>query len=326
MSETKSTITVEQIIALLPETVSLYYVDYRDDLSERLNEVQDAIHGDPEGLDDIFMDWDTWEAIKYVLDELKSDMQREFDIDENEAKELIDDFDDELRDAIYNRDDSTPLKDLIRNTGEQIFFYDTGAHIGGYTDDLKERIKDVKRALNIPQKNKDHDNYIEDMCCNAGYGGRLVVYFRDDLESWIHLDESKNIIHFSNDVHIAIIDNLNGSGGDTSISYSFSLPFNRKNLFLDKTISYSYTYDVCGMVGDWCRSTEVTLLNKKTKKKAKISTVNDHIEREKILDATYKSGKCTHGDIKFGRHRNVTYINNYPCGNKCLDCGTFWID
>lgn len=323
---TKESIKLEQILALLPKTVSLYYVDYRDDLSHSLDKVQDAIHGNPEGLDDIFMDWDTWESVKYVLDELKSDIEREFEIEEEDAEELMEEFEDSIRDAIYDRDDSTPLKDLLRNTGEQVFFYDTGMEIGGYTDDLKERLRDCKKALKILLKNKEHDKHLENMCCNASYGGRLVVYFNDDLDDWMNLDEKLNTIHFSGNVTVAIINNGNGSGGDTEIRHSFSLPFDAENLFLDKTVSYSYTYEVCGMSRDWCDGTEVTLLTKKTKNKAEKSTVNDHLEREKHLDKVYKDGKCTFLDMKYTRHRNMTYINNFPCGNKCLDCGTFWID
>jgi hypothetical protein len=323
---TKEAIKLEQVLALLPKKVSLYYVDYRDDLSESLDKVQAAIHGDTEELDEIFMDWDTWESVKYVLNELKDDLQSTFDIEEDEAQDLLDEYEDELRDAIYNRDDSTPLKDLLRNTGSQVFFYDTGMEIGGYTDDLKERLRDCKKALKILLKNKEHDKHLEDMCCNASYGGRLVVYFNDDLDDWINLDEKLNTIHFSGNVTIAIINNGNGSGGDTAIRHSFSLPFDAENLFLDKTVSYSYTYEVCGMSRDWCDGTEVTLLTKKSKKKAEKSSINDHIEKEKRLDKVYKDGGCTFLDMKYTRHRNTTYINNFPCGNKCLDCGTFWID
>lgn len=326
MSETKNKISLKEVLDLLPKRVSLYYVDYRDDLSNSLDKVQAAIHGDHEELDEIFMDWDTWDSVKYVLNELKDDLQSTFDIDEYEAQDILDEYEDELRDEIYNRDDSTPLKDLLRNTGRQIFFYDTGMEVGGYTDDLNERIKDCKKALKIPQKNKEFDSKLSLMLQQASYGGRLVVYFRDDLDDWINLDEKKNIIHFSGKVVVAVIDNMNGSGDDTTINHSFSLPFNRENLFLDRTISYSYTYDVCGMCSDWCDSTEVTLLKRKIRKKAEKSSVNDHIEREKKLDEVYRNGGCTFLDMKYSRHRNVEYINNFLCGSKCKDCGTFWID
>ena len=64
MNETIQKVTFEQIKELMDKSYSLYYVDYRDDLSERLDIVQEAIHGDSSSLDDIFMDWDTWDFRK----------------------------------------------------------------------------------------------------------------------------------------------------------------------------------------------------------------------------------------------------------------------
>lgn len=320
-------ISYAQIIELLPKKVSLYYVDYSDNLSEHLDIVQAAIHGNSDELDEIFTYWDTWESVKYLLDELKNDIERKYEIDD--AQDLIDEYIDDLRDEIYYRDTSTPLADLIRNTGEQVFFYDTGMSIGDYTTDIRERVSDCKRALRIPQKNKDFDSQLTDMCCNAGYGGQLVIYFYDDLERWLNLDRKKilpNAIEFSGSVTVAIVNHMNGSGGDTEIGHSFWLPFDRQNVFLDKTISYNYTYSVCGMISSWCNGTQVELTRKRTHKKAAHSPTNDHIERERQLDATFKDGKCTPGDMKYSRHRDVTYINEYPCGSKCPHCGTFWID
>jgi flagellar biosynthesis chaperone FliJ len=324
--ETNQEIKFEQIIGLLDKKYYLYYVDYRDTLENSLDKVQEAIHGKHEAIDDMFMDWDTFEAEKEILNQLKGKMTDEFEIDDNEADKLIEKYEDDIKDEIRNRDESTPLKDIIRNTRDQVFFYDTGMHIDDYTNDLKERIKDCKRALKIAIKNKDHDKWLSDMCCNASYGGRLVVYFKDSLDTWMNIPEDMNVIRFYNEVTVAIVNNGNGSGGDTSIIHSFNLPFNRENLFLCRTVKYSYTYDVCGMSSDWCQKTNAELLKKKTKKKAEKSTVNDHIEKEKRLNETYKNGGCTSGDMNISRHRRTEYINNFPCGTLCHDCNTFWID
>ena len=50
------------------------------------------------------------------------------------------------------------------------------------------------------------------------------------------------------------------------------------------------------------------------------------MEYDEKCDRVYASGGCTAGDMNMLRHRDVYYINNYPCGNKCPHCGTFWID
>jgi hypothetical protein len=227
---------------------------------------------------------------------------------------------------MFERDDSTPLKDLIRNTGNQVMFYDVGAEIGDYSADMKERINDVKRAIKIPKRDKTHDDLIESMLVEASYGGKLVVYFYDDFERWINLTGKETMIHFSGKVHLAVVDHSGGSGWDSTIPHNFTLPFNPENVFIDKNIKYNYTYAVCGMISRWCESTEVTLLQKKTRVKAERSKVNDHLDKEARYNKTFKEGKCTFGDMDIKRHRNAPYRNEYPCGNKCTECGTFWID
>lgn len=326
MEDTKKQISYDNIVSLMDKRYSLYYVDYQESLDESLEKVQDAIHGDFEGLDEITMDWDIWETEKEYLKQLRDKVASHYNIDEDEAQELIDEHEDDLRSVMGDRDDSTPLADLMRNTGDQVFFYDTGVEIGDMYAPLKERVRDVKKAIKILQKNKEFDDTIEELVENATYGGRLVIYFRDGLKEWVELDDDINTIKFSNIVTVAVINNGNGSGFDVEMKHEFTIPFNRKNVFIDKTVKYSYVYDVCGLDPQWCKKTGVSLLKRKTKKVAAISAINDHIEWEKKLDEVFKKGGCTPGDMKYSRHRDVEYINNYPCGSRCPHCHTFWID
>jgi hypothetical protein len=81
------------------------------------------------------------------------------------------------------------------------------------------------------------------------------------------------------------------------------------------------------MVSNWCEQTKVSLINNKNVKISLTKTKTALIlENDKKYDETFKNGKCTFGDTDFNRHRNVSYINDYPCGHKCPHCGTFWID
>lgn len=324
--ETAKIITYDEIVALMNKSYSLYYVDYRDDLDERLEEVQNAIHGDHEGLDDITMDWDIWETEKEYLNQLKDKVAAHFEIEDDKAQELIDEHEDDLRNVMHERDDSTPLSDLMRNTGDQVLFYDTGVEIGDMYADLKERIRDVKKAIKIPIKNKEFDATIEELVENATYGGRLVIYFRDSLKEWTELDDDINTIKFSNIVTVAVINNGNGSGFDVEMKHEFTIPFNRKNVFIDKTVKYSYVYEVCGLDPQWCKKTGVSLLKRKTKKVAAISAINDHIDKVKELNDVFKKGGCTTGDMNIKRHRDTFYRNDYPAGTTCPHCHTFWVD
>lgn len=179
-----------------------------------------------------------------------------------------------------------------------------------------------------------YDARIEMMIRQASYGGQLVIYFRESIDCLIgDYDENgkqfePTTIKFTSPV-IAIIDTSGGSGDDCWLEgHEVSMPLVRNNLFVCKCVKYSYTYEVCGMVSDWCDSTVVHWSEKPLKTKSTIepSNLNDAMERQAALDQIYKAGGCTSGDMNITRHRDVKYINDFPCGNKCTKCGTFWVD
>ena len=113
-------ITFEDIKDLLPKSTSLYYVDYRDSLDEHTELIQLCIEKkcvDPlyEAIDEWYQDSPIY-AFDYLDKELVSDICKKFDIEDDEAEEIIDEFRDYINDHYYNVDDSTVLKDLCRNT------------------------------------------------------------------------------------------------------------------------------------------------------------------------------------------------------------------
>lgn len=326
----KEKIELKDVIDLLPRRVSLTYVDYRDDLDDHTDTLARCIKQnnlDPivDQIDELVYD-QQWEFLQEVLKELKNNMVDTYDIDDDEADAIIEEYDDWLRDEIYNRDDSTPIDDLLRNTSDLVVFYDTGEEFDGYGNSEAQyrldRIR-IKKLLSIPDS--AHDRDIDMMLMQASYGGRLVIYFNAGVKELL-TDKTINSIRFNN-AAIAIIDTGGGSGDHCYLNgHSFTLPFKRDNLFVDETINYNYTYAVCGMSSDWCDGTGFTLLEEAVPSELPDSSLNAFMDREAELDAIFKSGKCTLGDMKYERHRKHTYINDFPCGNKCLDCGTFWID
>jgi len=118
--ETLNKITLEQIINLLPKQVELIYIDYRDNLDEHLLILQECL--DAGSFDKLYESIDEWfydaqfDGLSYVIEELKSDIENEFDIED--ASHIIEDYEDEITDVIYERDISNPLKDLFRNTSD----------------------------------------------------------------------------------------------------------------------------------------------------------------------------------------------------------------
>jgi hypothetical protein len=81
------------------------------------------------------------------------------------------------------------------------------------------------------------------------------------------------------------------------------------------------------MTDDWCSSTSFEFGYKEPKKKIEMkSDLADIQKKNEEYEKVFKAGGCSSGDMNITRHRKTTYINNYPCGTRCGQCGTFWID
>ncbi len=333
LNETK--VSWEDVKALIPTRVSLHYVDYRDSLDEKTELLEECIKaGNSDKLSEESWEWyiDDHYAMDEIIKELKSDIESKFDIED--AEDIMEQFRDEIQDTIYDRDDSDVLKDLLRNTSKQTMFYDTGYEVESesWSWDMKRLKKErnaIKKHLKLKSDNtkSNWDDAIDMMIRQAGYGGQLVIYFYEDVRPFFNTEKIKTI-SFKN-YCLAIINTGNGSGDNTQLNGSFTeLPFVKDNLYLCKNIGYSYTFSVCGMSANWCEDTDVVLSETLIKRAKKLpeSELARTQARDKKFQATYNAGSCTPGDMNYGRHRRQIYINNYPCGNKCLDCGTFWID
>lgn len=115
---TQTKIKLENVLALLPKEVQLYYVDYNDNLDEHLDLLQECIEA--KNFDTLYEKIDEWYIgssdyeFDNILNELKEDIEYTFDIED--ASEILEEFEDEIRDAIYERDSSDILGDLLSNT------------------------------------------------------------------------------------------------------------------------------------------------------------------------------------------------------------------
>ena len=323
-------IDLENLKKLLPKKVTLYYVDFGDDLSNHLSKVQECIHkGYTDSLDEVVYNWEA-DHFSY-LEELKYKVEEKFGLLEEQANDILEYYDNELRNELDENDESDIIKDLFANTSRQTMFFDTGYCVreGSWRwseKELKRERQDIKRHLRIKASDKTFDERLDLMIRQASYGGRLVIYFYDEMDKYIIPDDEKEKqISFSN-FYLAIIDTAGGSGDHCKLNTTVKFPLVRENIFICKTFKYSYTHEVCMMSSSWCEDTKVEFLKAKTKRIIKPSLLNQEQDREKQLNETYKKGSCTAGDMDMSRHRNVTYINNFPCGNKCTDCNTFWID
>jgi len=333
---TQINITWEEIKDLIPKRTSLTYVDYRDSLDEHTELISECIKaGNDDAIYEKSWEWfneQEWESVQEYVKQVKSDIESRFDLGSDEAEDIIEQFRDQIEDTIRNNDDSDVLKDLWRNTSDQTMFYDTGYEVedGSWAwneERMNQEVKAIKKYLGISRNKKEWDKDLVLLIAQAGYGGQLVVYFYEDAEDFIRTDEFKTIL-FEN-FHLAIINTGNGSGHDMHMyKCAITLPFVKENLYLCKEVTYSYTFQVCGMSSNWCAETGVkfsTKLHKTLKLEqshlAKVQAQNDEYEK------TYRAGGCTHGDTNITRHRNTRYHNDpMYCRNECPSCKQIWLD
>jgi hypothetical protein len=328
-------ITFDDIKGLLEPKYCLCYASQGKSLDNCLQEINDAIRS--QDMQPLYETVDDWEhngdeyGEDYALNELRDAIEREFDIEEDEAQELVDQYQDDLLEIIRERDESTYFDDLLRYTDNPVVFYDTGAEIPYGAcfaeEDFKDAIKDLRKILGIKRGVTNWDEQIEELIANASYGGMVVIYFRDEVKTLVNT-KGVTWIHFKSP-QVAIIDMLNGSGHNVEFEkLELVLSFNPKALYVDKLFKYSYVYQVCGMSSSFCDCTEVKYSKSKRKPTYQVpdSKLQDYLSQEARYNKTFKEGKCTRGDMDWNRHRRKQYINEYPCGTHCLDCGNFWVD
>lgn len=330
-------IQLSQIIMLLPTYISLSYVDYRDNLSHRIDCLQECISEN--SLINLYEDLDEYlyecqqEGIDSYKKELITDIMHTFKTDQKKADTIVNKtYQDDIEEILFQRDGSDAVKNLLKNTDKFSFFIDTGLEIddGSWSWTRGEQtlwLKKIKRKLKI-KSNKWDDN-IRLMLSQASYGGQLVVYFYGSIEKLITDDAEKDwkSVLFTNPA-IAIINTGCGSGDDTFLQgHSFAIPFNRKNLFIDRYFKYNYVTEVCGMSQNWCKESVATFFFDSVKgNKSVISPLAEEALMDRAYALIYRQGKCSFGDMDSTRHRDVYYTKDFTCGNICPHCGTFWID
>ena len=333
----KTEIQLSQITDLIPVYISLSHVDYREDLSNKIDLLQECISANAwdnlyEELSDCLGEYQR-EGLEYYKNELKKSIVSKFNAEEDEAYNLVyETYRDEIEEILYENDSSNAFKDLLNNTGNFSLFIDTGLAIeeGSWNWTRSEEtywLKKIKRKLKIESNQWDND--IRIMLSQASYGGRLLVYFYDSVQELITNDDKKDFksVLFTNPA-AAIINTNCGSGDHTYLTeHKFTTVFNRQNVFIDRYFKYNYVERVCGMPKDWCKKSiaEFSFDSVKGRKTAPSPLTAQEL-RDKELTLIYKQGKCTFGDMDMNRHRDIGYINDFPCGNKCPHCGTFWID
>lgn len=325
-------ITWEMIEAKLPKHVTLVYVDHQSNFDNSPDALQRAIReGNLCPLDEEIEEWCSdaeHEGIAEIVEKLKSDLAEEHD--EPDVERALDEFEDRIRDELFNRDSSDVISSMLRYTDNPVMFYDTGYEMESDSwswSPARVRLERIKIKKHLGLVTGWNDKQLDSLICHASYGGQLVIYFRDDIENLLIPEEGKDYTSIEFDqMCLAIIDTHGGSGFDVGCAGPVKFKFNREKIFVDKTIKYNYTYAVCGMYSSWCESTTVKLGFEELPEHPDNSTLEIEVRRDRHYTEVFKAGKCSFGDMDIRRHRRVHYENDFPCGQRCKDCGTFWID
>lgn len=313
----------------VPNYVNLYYVDYNDNLDHNTDIINKCVQQNSFfPLSEMLSEW--WDCPEwYALDEIRKEM------DASGFDYVFDECQDDIREWLWDHDTSTPIEDLLRNT-RQVYFYDLGVEIDGWHEaffctpwrgeSVAQAAYRIRRKLGIG-KDSEEAKQIYDMCNNAS-GGHLRIYFEGNLPDFLKDDGDWKTIVFNGCFKVAIYNPEEGSGDYCTIKLNRSFTFNRANIFLSCESADRYPLDTAwGMCGDWCRKADKPQLSMEPSRyRTKTSSTSAMSLQEAEYERVFKTGGCTRGDTSFKRHRNVHYINEYPCRLECPHCGQEWID
>lgn len=312
----------------LPEHVSLYYVDYNENLDEEIEVLEESIVKNSlyPIMEDVLEAYDDRgiQEVQNILNDMRNRM-------ESDGIAWDEEWEDEIRDAIYEKDSSSLLEDLLRNTHPVPAFYDLGMKYGGLysadDDEVSRAVTQVCEALQIPLDDSDRVEAIRDILLSCGDDAYLRIYFKSCLDTLLCgvKDADFKTVQFKGLFTVALHDPMGGGGWSEEIKLDCKFKFNRKNLHhSDGADRYSY-YDVygCDAEGDEPR---FSIHSSKQASETAESNIEAVKETERKYDETHRNGGCTFGDTRMARHRDVEYRNDFPCGWKCPHCGQFWID
>ena len=296
--------------------VELIYIDYRDQY-EDIAQLQSVL----KGTDDTFYDDDgSYETISTIIREYSES-------GDGEAFELSEEVQEAMREWLQNNDTSNPVRDLLKNTGDQLFYIETEDYTNEGSDpaQLKELIKKYAKT---PAQKKE----IAYVLNNQFYGAPVSFYFYAsplDVFEVIHQKKSKYITITG--AYFTTIDRVQGSNwiGENAV-FNLTIPREDfiKNFYCDKAKGNGYSWDsIAGQTGFDEASIGTDSIIQKDTISLKPETSEAQKREQRLQENWDKTKKCTFGDMNWNRHTGrKEYSNNYPCGNTCEDCKTFWID
>ena len=120
--EEQERLTMEFVISLMDKSYTLVWVDYKDNLDNCRDTIQKCLEERSceslwEKVDEWYGDAE-WEAVREIVSKLKDECIRFHDFGEEEVDKFFQEHEDEIREEIYDRNDSDTLKELLKNTDD----------------------------------------------------------------------------------------------------------------------------------------------------------------------------------------------------------------
>ena len=113
---------MELVKSLMDKSYTLVWVDYNDNLDNCRDTIQKCLEERSceslwEKVDEWYGDAE-WEAVREIVSKLKDECIRFHDFGEEEVDKFFQEHEDEIREEIYDRNDSDTLKELLKNTDD----------------------------------------------------------------------------------------------------------------------------------------------------------------------------------------------------------------
>ena len=120
--EEQERLTMEFVRSLMDKSYTLVWVDYNDNLDNCRDTIQKCLEERSceslwEKVDEWYGDAE-WEAVREIVSKLKDECIHFHDFEEEEVDKFFEEHEDEIREEIYDRNDSDTLKELLKNTDD----------------------------------------------------------------------------------------------------------------------------------------------------------------------------------------------------------------
>lgn len=110
---------MSMVVGLMDEDYSLSYVDYKESLDNNLDTIEKCLEAKScDALQEKLDEWYSWqedETVYSIMEELKKELVKS-GYKKWKAEKFFEENEEEIKNEIYSRDNSDPLKDLLRNT------------------------------------------------------------------------------------------------------------------------------------------------------------------------------------------------------------------